>query len=78
MSEIYAIIPVSKVGQYISVDFQYGRFSLDGKFLVWDQDWDEKVLEKMKSDPEVKLLTYGEALEEMGKEEWSLPMEEII
>lgn len=68
---IYAVIPISKVPDYIPVDYSFGRFSLDKKYLVWDQDWDVRVLEKMRQDPQVQVLTYDEALKMMGTEAWS-------
>jgi len=75
MERIYAIIPVTKAPYYISVDYSFGRYSIDRNLIVWDQDWTDEELKKMKADPDIRLFSLGEILEEMAKPEWSAPDE---
>lgn len=67
---IYAIIPIGEAKNFITSDIQYGRKSLDGTLLTWDQTWPEEIYRAMQNSPTVKLLSHKQALDLMTKKEW--------
>ncbi len=73
----YIIIPVQQIKEYIKENTKFGRFSKDGKFLIWDKIFEKETEDKIKNNPEIKLLTHAEALLEMQKENWQTEEKEL-
>lgn len=67
----YFIIPIQKVSEYLDEDVSFGRYSLDGQFLIWDKEWSAEILEKAQNDSDVLILDHDEAIAEMQKPLWT-------
>ncbi len=74
-NRIYAVIPIEKAPLYVKSIITQGRLSMDGRFLIWDENWNPIALAHMKQDQDVKLLTHKQALELMATEQWRDPTE---
>lgn len=70
----YAVIGIEKATSFIKAVSTRSRKSLDKNFIIWDEKWDPVVLEKMKNDLGVKLLTHKQALSLTRGKKWSKPI----
>lgn len=74
---IYFILPVAKISEYISAKTTFGRFSNDGKFLIWKGTFEEEKISAMQEDSDLIILSHDEALQEMQKENWKGQIEAL-
>jgi len=70
---LYAIMPVEKSALYTCCDTQFGRLSLDRKYLVWSEDWSPAMLEALRADSEVLTLGVEDVIVELAKANWTRP-----
>lgn len=69
-NRVYAVIPIAKTTLCVESNIEHGRKSLNGNFLIWDEDWKPATLESMKQDHDIKLLTHEQALNLMSTDKW--------
>lgn len=66
----YVIIPIEKTLSCVGSVLEVCRKSLDRKFMVWDYPEKSEVLDKLKKDDKIKLLSHADVLELMATDEW--------
>ena len=72
----YAIIPIDDVENSIGDVLDIIHKSLNKKFAVWDFDsGNEKILNKLQENKNIKILNHTQAKELMLSKEWANPLE---